>query len=773
MVKKIDKDALIKQTFLTLKDANNEQVYRIISVPELQIGMSASAMGGRGLILPPHESPQDTSNRIYNHQGVLKFNGNVIGGGIGTVALSANQGSVSGDTTIDFSSGGTFSIEAGPAVTLTGDSSNKKVTVSLTAGGDIGNVKMDDNTSTDNSIITADGTGEKKIQQADATINSAGQALQVNSDTGLSIGASNDIGISVSSGDITMASSVADKDIKLAVNDSDAGGAGQILMTLDGSESVVRFNKDYGLSVGEGNDFTIKLSGSSDHAHLQNSTSGKDICITTSGGRVMIQSGSGAKSSQNESLYSDVNFFVSGSTDSRGKAIKGTSLFGGDVVVSGTLYAEKYVVEVDETVTGSMMISGSLVVSQSATIFEGLTVNESGEGGTENDFRVESDNFTHGIFVDASHDQVIVLSGSAMAAGDVHPYEASDINFWVSGSANSRGTSNRGTSAFAGDVAISGALAINVSHAAAGSQVFVTTEGKVGIGTSSPSYKLSVGGNMEVGEYVYHRNDVDTFIRFESDKISLSAGNETLITLTEATQDIVTIGDGGDVDFQVKTLNDDNTLFIQGSSDRVGIGLNNPGVTLHVKDSPAGIRLQREDNAESSTIDFAGSAGAVGTAISHDASTNDLKFGVFNGSSVEEIMRLRGYHSADDRQVIFLSGTRMHAGAMQPREATDIGFFVSGSIGSRNTSTQGTTVFGGDLFVSGVSYFGGHVYPSNDSTYNLGSINQRWANIYTGDLHLKNDRGDWTIVEEAEYLCVVNNTTGKKYKMMLQPMGDD
>ena len=62
----------------------------------------------------------------------------------------------------------------------------------------------------------------------------------------------------------------------------------------------------------------------------------------------------------------------------------------------------------------------------------------------------------------------------------------------------------------------------------------------------------------------------------------------------------------------------------------------------------------------------------------------------------------------------------------------------------------------------------GDIEPEADSTYNLGSAAKRFANVYTGDLHLRNERGDWTIVEEREYLCVVNNITGKKYKMVLQ-----
>ena len=113
----------------------------------------------------------------------------------------------------------------------------------------------------------------------------------------------------------------------------------------------------------------------------------------------------------------------------------------------------------------------------------------------------------------------------------------------------------------------------------------------------------------------------------------------------------------GDVDFRVRTNNDDNTLYVVGSTDRVGIGLNGPATTLHVRDSNVGLRLQRESNAENSTIDFAGQAGSIGASVFHEANTNDLVFNVFNGTTVEEILRLGDYHSADNRQVIFLSGS--------------------------------------------------------------------------------------------------------------------
>lgn len=62
------------------------------------------------------------------------------------------------------------------------------------------------------------------------------------------------------------------------------------------------------------------------------------------------------------------------------------------------------------------------------------------------------------------------------------------------------------------------------------------------------------------------------------------------------------------------------------------------------------------------------------------------------------------------------------------------------------------------------------IIPDTDRSVSLGSSAKRFANVYTGDLHLRNDRGNWTIVEEEDFLCVINNLTGKKYKMMLEPL---
>jgi hypothetical protein len=59
---------------------------------------------------------------------------------------------------------------------------------------------------------------------------------------------------------------------------------------------------------------------------------------THASSQVFILSGSGSPLSTNESLYSDTALFVSGGIGTKDTAIKGTSVFGGDLVSSGSIF---------------------------------------------------------------------------------------------------------------------------------------------------------------------------------------------------------------------------------------------------------------------------------------------------------------------------------------------------------------------------------------------------------------------------------------------------
>ena len=63
--------------------------------------------------------------------------------------------------------------------------------------------------------------------------------------------------------------------------------------------------------------------------------------------------------------------------------------------------------------------------------------------------------------------------------------------------------------------------------------------------------------------------------------------------------------------------------------------------------------------------------------------------------------------------------------------------------------------------------FNQHIFPST-STLDLGGASDPWRNIYTSDLHLTNERGSWTVIEEEDYLTLRNNKNDKVYKLVME-----
>jgi hypothetical protein len=121
----------------------------------------------------------------------------------------------------------------------------------------------------------------------------------------------------------------------------------------------------------------------------------------------------------------DTFLFVSGSKNSKDTSTRGVTLFGGDVVVSGTLYSESQVIEVDKSVEGD------------------FTVNRLDGSDSINSLFSEGSTNLVGV-----HDQI----DTGYSQG------TTDINFYVSGSIGSKDGPTRGVSVFGGDVVISGSI---------------------------------------------------------------------------------------------------------------------------------------------------------------------------------------------------------------------------------------------------------------------------------------------------------------------------
>ena len=388
----------------------------------------------------------------------------------------------------------------------------------------------------------------------------------------------------------------------------------------------------------------------------------------------------------------DVFLFVSGAKDGKQNGA-GVTLFGGDIVISGTMYAERSIIEVDVTSTGSMSISGSLFVSRSADINEGLKVNVSQEIDTENNFIVYSATGSKTmIATNMANNQVFILSGGGGGRGD--KTNGTDVGLFVSGTIGLKDSSEKyGTALFGGD--------------------FVTS------------------GNLHVGEYIYHLSDTDTFIKLSDDAINVEAGGVNFIKITEdGSQDSIVFNEGdADVDFRVESLNGTHAIFVDASADNVHINQNEAAVKtqIHNDDDVVitvlsgtsgtnGVVFNEDGHAN---IDFRVESNGEDEAIYLDSSENTLyinkgetAFTTIIGNNNDEALRIDANsvvinedgNSAIDFRVesnnrasaILVSGSTdqvliLSGGAIASTDeatAPDVAFYVSGSVGLKNANNK-------------------------------------------------------------------------------------
>tara|TARA_R110002110_G_scaffold374149_1_gene583961 strand:- start:584 stop:2236 length:1653 start_codon:yes stop_codon:yes gene_type:complete len=275
-------------------------------------------------------------------------------------------------------------------------------------------------------------------------------------------------------------------------------------------------------------------------------------------------------------LYAEQEVEILGTLTSHAAAT-----FLSDLTVAGTLYAEKIIVEVDESVTGSLWVSGSLLVSQSASIRKGLEVNtaKGSVAGTDGD-----DFIVFGtapgrqiISAHASTDQVLILSGGA--ASDPNEKEYVDMAFFVSGTVDSRGTTNKGTALFGGDMHISGNLTVDGNSPGGGSgspggsdtQVQYNNSTNFGgiAGATSDGTSITFNDSgILIGDKLIHDGDTDTYLRFaQPDTTNLTVGGKSLFD-GSVTQMLILSG-GGATSYD-ETLGADVAFYVSGSTDSLG-----------------------------------------------------------------------------------------------------------------------------------------------------------------------------------------------------------
>ena len=140
-------------------------------------------------------------------------------------------------------------------------------------------------------------------------------------------------------------------------------------------------------------------------------------------------------------------------------------------------------------------------------------------------------------------------------------------------------------------------------------------------------------------------------------------------------------------------------------------------------------------------------------SILGEVSDGNIIFGFNDGGTATEVMRLQGNNAS------------LRMAASKNLEFAGTSRYIN--------STSTNTINYVNSNANAAHTFTGHIIPATNYTYDLGAATLRFRNVYTGDLNLKNERGDWTILEEEDFLCVINNKTGKKFKMMLEPIEEN
>ena len=121
---------------------------------------------------------------------------------------------------------------------------------------------------------------------------------------------------------------------------------------------------------------------------------------------------------------------------------------------------------------------------------------------------------------------------------------------------------------------------------------FDASTNKLGInGIGTPAYELEVAGDIGLAEYIYHRGDDNTFIRFQNDVLSASAGGVEFVTLEENSSqpsNFFVNKNFSDVDFSVMGQGQQNMdlFYIDASDGNVGIGTQpDSAYKLHISGS--------------------------------------------------------------------------------------------------------------------------------------------------------------------------------------------
>jgi len=129
-------------------------------------------------------------------------------------------------------------------------------------------------------------------------------------------------------------------------------------------------------------------------------------------------------------------------------------------------------------------------------------------------------------------------------------------------------------------------------------------------GSSGVTGSLSITDNISVGQYIYHKDDSNTYLNFTDDRLRFNIGGISYIDLNDAgaAPHDITFNDGGnDVDLVIKGSSNNPLFKTDSSTNRIGThGKGTPEVAFHI----GGSELRVDGNISGSATGT-GSFGSV------------------------------------------------------------------------------------------------------------------------------------------------------------------
>lgn len=567
---------------------------------------------------------------------------------------------------------------------------------------------------------------------------------------------------------------------------------------------------------------TIKLSGTGSDTWLFISGSKGGTDRVTFGGDLYLSGtvySSPYRFGSGLPVNSDTNFFVTGAAGSKDTTDEGTAVFAGDIVISGNIYNGAGVIYTPGSSTpggvpGSVQYNDGMGGFDGNSIFwydsSNVTLNVptliatalSGSLTTLDDgssYLIEGSNIT---ILSNSNGSVTISSvggwnelspsprlnttASVAIAGGLGPSyaaegEGDDVFFFVSGTRNITGASAR-KSVFQGDTRVSGTLALG-SGGTSSSLIFdstylfikgidtVSSTPQLLVSPDDDTYSLEVSGGLLVnsvrslGETEFLGSGTVSLLRLQP------SDNRVFISGSQVTVNRQTVHGGSDVNFFVSGIRGSVGSSVRGTSVFDGDVVTSGSVI-----SQFGLSGSLTKLADGTSYLVAGTNISIASASNGAVTISSTGGGTSNWNELSPSPRLNTTAS-----VSFAGGLGSSYAAESA--GNDVFLFVSGTRGGLPALSK-KSVFGGDLVVSGTAFFGespsdrlairsllsSDIIPDGDRTRNLGSASNRFANVYTGDLHLRNDRGDWTVIEESDFLTITNNRTGKRFKILMEPL---